>query len=456
MDFVKGLAGRASDTVSEVKTSVENTSFMQELASLKQRLQQQAEEWKNEKVKLIEEFAEEKKNLLRNAIQSRLEGIFDHGMNVANALVKEKIKDPYMPECVKDIVDEAVDGIWPDLKSEVKEAVLAGVMGRPIIAHGEPPCCCMGQLLAWFRYSLCPYDRSIWRMMRHPFWWLYNLLSLVPKFQISSMVYIWWFLIMDKGDEFQLYSFIAEFKALQFLTLGVLSSFVGSVQYYVCTTSTPNNCDWYAPREDVWTSFVFCVQVAVLYAAFFMMSCSKKKGGFFHQVDEESRRLMQSDTLTPEARVAALKQLTGGERDKVASSMRFRSEEDLLKQTRGHLNGFFIYDVICFLLCLGLCIWMAFANLLDPSTSVEKNPNTVSDANANWKFKASLFWIKALYGVLSLPFVILKLPFYSTFMCHARPTGYNPYGNTVPYVKVEEDGPVPWDPNRAIGQTSPV
>lgn len=441
-------------------------TFLLEVTQLKERLAYEAERWKEEKKLLIQQFAEEKANLLRNALQTKLEALFDFGMEAVATQVKEAIKDPYMPLCVQNIVDGTVDAVLPDVKIEIKDAILQGLMGdHTITSHGEPPCCCAGQILAAFRYWLCPYDRSIWRLMRNPLWWIYNILSLVPKYSLSAIMYILWFLMIDKSDEFQLFTFIANFKSLQFITLGVVSSFVGSVQYYLCTTT--NTCQLYSPREDLWTVAIFAVQIIVVYLAFLLMQCSHKKGGFYYQADDASKRYMECETGSVQARKEALSRIMTSnslltpppgtpatndsavamQAERLGYAMRFKSEGELLGETRGRLFWFFIYDLFVFILCVGLGLWMAFLNLLDPTSSVKVGDYASID-NSNWKFVSCLFWIKALYGVLSFPFVLLQLPLFSAFICHARPTGYNPYGNTVPFRNKEETVPVPWDPYR--------
>lgn len=42
-----------------------------------------------------------------------------------------------------------------------------------------------------------------------------------------------------------------------------------------------------------------------------------------------------------------------------------------------------------------------------------------------WEFKADLYWIKVLYGILSFPFAVFVLPLLSQVLLHVRPTAYN-------------------------------
>jgi hypothetical protein len=48
-----------------------------------------------------------------------------------------------------------------------------------------------------------------------------------------------------------------------------------------------------------------------------------------------------------------------------------------------------------------------------------------------WRFKATLYWLRTLYGLLSLPFVLFKLPLMGSLLTPSRATGYDPAGFVV-------------------------
>lgn len=448
MDFFKGAAAAASGKVDEVKTSVEDSSFGSELLAMKDKLQKQAEAWKAEKMALLEQFENEKKLLLATWIQEKIEGVFDHGMNVAGEKLKEKIKDPYMPEIVKDLCDEMVDSVWPDVKTEVKDAVISGFSEKPAIGHGEDPGCCYG-ILAWFRYALDPYDRGFWRRIRHPLYWIFSLGRSFPRYGVIQITYFIYFLLIDKSDEYQLIEFVTLFKAFQFFTLGILSACVGSVQYYICTMSVPQNCDKHGPMESFWTVILFVFQIINVFVAFLMLNCSEKKGGFYYQYEKDAQQSIQADSNTTSGRQAALARITQSDskgKDKIMQALRYRSEEDMKDQSKSRLMKFLIYDFVIFVLCIAIACFLAFYNLLDNSAEVTENSEGVNDGN--WKFAMGLYWVKCFYGFMSFPFVVLKMPMINSLITHAKPTGYNPYGLCVPYLGKEEQRPVPWDPER--------
>jgi hypothetical protein len=447
MDFLKSKADAAKEAMSSSSLSKE---FGDKIDVLKEKVDEAVED----KLAWVRKFEEEKRRFIQLFIQRKLEALFDHGMNIANGVAKEKLKDPYMPQFVKNMCDDMVDGVWPDVKMELKDEILKGFAREPPIAHGEKPGCC-GAVLAFLRYNLLPYDRGVWRQLRNPLWWLFTLGACVPVYNVMIIMYVLQFLVIDKSDEFQLFQFIQNFKSLQFVTLGVIGAMVGSIQYYICVTRVPMTCVEASPRENFWTMLLFFVQVIFVFAAFLLMSCSHKKGGFYYQMEQSSKDKMEA-TAARAGRMSALTNIAKeedemDERTKLMYEMRFKSDKAMLDESKNRLLKFMIYDMVCFLLCIGLILWMAFYNMLDRDASVVESEDTITDRN--WKFVMTLYWIKVLYGFLSFPFILLKLPLMSTLISHARPTGYNPYGNTVPFLGVEEQRPVPWDPER---RTAPI
>jgi len=442
MNFFQNLASTASEKASDVSNTVGNTvgapagrvldavgdtAIGKELFALKERLARQAEQFKEEKLQMLKEFEEEKRRFILGYIQGKLEGFFDHGMNIAAEKLKESIKDPYMPGFVQNWCDDLVDGIWPDVKMELKDEILKGFGSKVPIHHNVDPSCC---LLAFFRYQLLPYDRGFWRQLRNPWWWLFTLLSLVPKYGVVQIVYALQFIMIDKSDEFQLFQFIVQFKALQFLTVGIVGSLVGSVQYYICVSASPPNCDEWGPKESFWTMLLFCLQVVIIFVAFLLMNCSEKKGGFYYQLEQESRAKLAQKAQRGE-RMNVLNELSRNdiemkEGDRLMHAMHYKSETAMLEDSRWRMFKYMIYDLFIFLICVGLVLWMVFGNLLSTDATVTKN-GSGGLTDSNWKFVMGLFWIKIFYGFMSFPFVLLKLPLLSTLISHARPTGYNPY-----------------------------
>ena len=409
-----------------------------ELEKKKNELAFQAEQFKNEKKKMLDDFEREKRQWVTSQLKGKLDSIFDYAMTVLAVHTKEVFTDdPWMPDFVKSLIRDFIDAIWPDVKEEAKDVILQGVAPSKGIAHGEPPCCGCFSPISWIRYTLFPYDRNIWRLIRSPIWWLFTLAYIFPKYGVSQVAYGFNFLIIDQRDEFQLQEFIVKFKSLQFISLGVLSALVGSVQYYICTHQ--DNCSEWAPQESAWTAALFVLQILLVWFAFLLLRCSRKKGGQYYQLQAH-----KAAKLKKEGRVDMLNDICVG--DTIAMEEAHEASAAQKARSRGRLMKFLIYDFIIFLICVGLACWMAFHNYVSSDAEIGANSDIMGDRGGNWKFKSGLFWLKAFYGFMAFPFVLLLIPGISTLLSHARPTGYNPWGNTVPYIGMEEEMPTPWRP----------
>jgi len=49
----------------------------------------------------------------------------------------------------------------------------------------------------------------------------------------------------------------------------------------------------------------------------------------------------------------------------------------------------------------------------------------------NWQLLTSFYWLRTIYGLLALPFVLFKLPIMGSLLTPTKGTGYNKYGKTV-------------------------
>ena len=56
----------------------------------------------------------------------------------------------------------------------------------------------------------------------------------------------------------------------------------------------------------------------------------------------------------------------------------------------------------------------------------------------DWKLRATLYWLKVLFGLLALPFVAFKIPFINTLLMQVRATGYTPLGQVVLHVRAKQ------------------
>jgi hypothetical protein len=440
---VSGAKNTVFHAVDEVHSKIES-----EVLELRTKLRSQAEAFEEERRELLKKVEEGVRNQVREVVVKHAKTVTDKVFNALLPVVKEGAKDPDMPVFVQSFLDDTIDAVWPDVKDEALETLFAAT-GVFDTHHGEPPMCYPYNLVAFLRYVMQPYDKSVWKKMKHPVWWLILLIALVPRYAIGQMWYMLIFLIIDRNDEFQLVQYIMGFKAIQFLNLGIVSSLVGSAQYYICIVQTDAPCDTIAPVERPYTLLVFIAQILLTYIAFAMIQCSIKKGGVTYQAKQTGKLSVRQQCETEQGRLSYWTNAWDSERSE--SIRQLVEENDHSNQrTRSRLLHLMIYDFVTFLICGGLLAWGMFGNLLSSDANISKSKGD-SFRDVNWKTGMLLYWVKTLYGILSLPFFLLNLPVISSVLVHVRPTAYNPWGVTVPLLgKPDPRAPV-WS-----SQQSPV
>lgn len=483
-------AEKAFDAITHEINDLKNTEagkkIVSQLDALQSRLEAQAKEFAEEKQAMLKKFEDEKRQALISFLSGKISASISALMTIIVVQLKEFLtEDPYMPQFVKGAVRTIIDAVWPDISDELRENILSiAYSSEKTIDHGAPGCfaksccttCCCGEEvleplplppseeddhccccqgccckidcgstpcfgpIAYLLYIQFPYDETIWQQIRKPMWWVLTIITAIPVYGISTLYYIFLFLITDKEDEFQLMNFIRSFKCLQFVSVGVISAMVAGGQLAVCTQSNPTTCSEYAPREQLHTIFLFVAQLIVCWIAFFFLGCAKAKGGLRYQLSA-----IKADKIKKEAHEAEKTFLKSMMDESVAESL-FEEQTDGSEQ-RARLRNLMIYDLVVFLICAGCVAWAAFANLLDPSAEVTNSQYSAGDpflANGkNWKFQMILFFCKTLYGLASFPWLLLMIPGVSALFSKAKPTAINPYGHTVPYLGVAQEN-VPW------------
>lgn len=111
-------------------------------------------------------------------------------------------------------------------------------------------CRWLARARGWLVYHWQPFDLSIWGKLRSPGWWLLQLIAAVPLYTAQVAFHFIMFMLMDKGDEFQLCRLVVQFKGLQFVALGVVSATIGYVQYFACVSPPVTGQPWDLQHGD--------------------------------------------------------------------------------------------------------------------------------------------------------------------------------------------------------------
>ena len=398
-----------------------------------EKIKKQAEDWIEERKAELTAWIERVKDHIHLWILERVEEKLDQGLDKLLPKIKNSAKDPYMPMVLQNAVDNIIDAIWFDLKEEIIE--IAVCKFRPPIQTSiltKNTTCC--GLVRYLRYSLYPYDKSTWQSFRNPIFVLFRVICLIPFPGVLQLMWFMVLLIIDKGDEFQLLQYIISFKGMQFLTLGVIKSIIGFTILFMCSTredditvsgltiQRQDSCEdaWTISRIDSFGLAFLMLQVVIVWVAFSFIPSSKQKGSYhlLLKEDHERRNIKMEEGVY------------------IASTLESRKAKAIDQSDMpllGHRTmKWLIYDMIVFSICviLGLVAMFAHANPRARVIGDDREGGMVT----NWRFTATLYWLQALYGIASVPFLIFCVPLLSSLFTHAKPTGYDQDGNCVPYV----------------------
>jgi len=402
-------------------------------------------------------------------VQQRFELWLDSQMDTIGEKVKELLKDPFMPLSLKNTIDDAVDLILPDLKlalfkktdeyiknrspvnrflvpvtSESKRKVrslkrknsaldvldldkVLDVLGDdksgsetgsdtesefsegstealgPVAKRGGWKASdytlnadvfrevAMGavKVRAWILYTLSPYDKSFWENLHNPWYIALTLVGLVPTVGI-----LWWiflFVIHNKRDEYQLCQFIVGFQTAKFFSQGWFSLIRGAFSYYVCANKEIATCDIDGPRVSEYTDVLgFTFQIILVWLTFFILPYSEP----CYQVEHEEHLYLLD---------------LEGKNDRSRAALRAK----VRLGRGGRLMHLFWYDTFTVFLIVALGSVAFFLG------------------QRNWQLLTSFYWLRTIYGLLALPFVLFKLPIMGSLLTPTKGTGYNKYGKTV-------------------------
>ena len=82
---------------------------------------------------------------------------------------------------------------------------------------------------------------------------------MVPIYGVQQCTFLMNYLLMDRGDEFQIITFVIGFKTANFISQGIISMIVGALQYYLCSNKLQHNCHEKGPGQTkaFWIDMLF-------------------------------------------------------------------------------------------------------------------------------------------------------------------------------------------------------
>ena len=457
---------------------------LQELRQLKRRITSQGRRWLEIRYRLV-----------RAELSHRIEKQVEVALNRCAEHARGVLKDPAMPSALQRAIDHMMDGLLPDIKHEsfrvldehlhflqpapariasaqtprtsfsplsprhsmsspdgrgrvggggAKHAqqlnsslvtcrsissscrsIVTALPSTPVPAVGAvvlddvhlqwlPPW--LLQLLrrgrAAILHTLWPHDRSLWQCARTPTWWALQLLGVMP------FVGTWWWLLLafavDKEDEFQLCQFIVALRCTHFVTLGLGAALHGCIQAYRCAAFAegPAGCAARLPSLTILRGVFWLVQLAIVARAFSLLPYSKKKG---QRVSVERRSRLPLE----HRRALATGRLPSPD-----------AAADGVAERGGVLLRLGAFD-------LALAA-VALAGVAIAAIALHAEPTRL--------LRITLYHIRTCHGLLSFPYVLLRLPGANTLLTHVRRTGYDRLGHCVPYAAMRTQAPPPTSP----------
>ena len=262
-------------------------------------------------------------------------------------------------------------------------------------------------------HTLWPHDRSLWSCLRSPRWWCLQLLGVLP------LIGPWWWLLLafavDKQDEYQLCNFIVALRCTHFVTLGVGAALHSCIHSYRCAAFAhgPDDCAARMPKLTLLRGIFWAVQLLITSRAFLLLPHSKKKGQRVPverrgRLSLEHRRALITGRPLPPDGLSAYQYEEPGVLPGVA-------ERGGILPKLGQLDLALAALAACCTI-IAVCLFHADPTLLG----------------------ITLYHIRSAHGLLSCPYVLLRLPGASVLLTHARRTGYDHLGYCVPWNNSEK------------------
>eukprot|EP00618_Florenciella_parvula_P035898 CAMPEP_0119542920 /NCGR_PEP_ID=MMETSP1344-20130328/53848_1 /TAXON_ID=236787 /ORGANISM="Florenciella parvula, Strain CCMP2471" /LENGTH=614 /DNA_ID=CAMNT_0007587185 /DNA_START=12 /DNA_END=1856 /DNA_ORIENTATION=- len=420
------------------------------------------------------EQVEKQRENARVFLIQQAEKYIDRSIPWLSRKMKAKIYDPDMPKAMDRAAQGVVDEFMPEVKTIMMDAFVDKLRKKDkdletALMSADPLPCCQPNCgifdpILCFRakvlYTLFPFDKSVWGKIKNPWFWVLTLIAAAPVYGVAQVWGILLLAMKDRQDEYQLVNFIVTFKSSMFVAVGVLPTLIGVGLYINCASAgNDSTCDVDGPglhQLQNYQMFVFLLQLVIAWMAAALLPYSEKKGGRLYEQTTYRRDhilatfekfdLSKDGQLDRSETKAILRKLKlemepaefdswfaahdkdgSGSLDQdefITAVIKLGADLDAALNKRGGRLWYFIwYDIII------VALLIIFAAAVYATTSSAEQYS----GDREWISKTRTYWLRALYGWLCLPWLLLKMPLAGSFLLHVKPTAYNPQGKTVPF-----------------------
>jgi len=225
-------------------------------------------------------------------------------LRMIGSKLNAQMHDDAMPVRIHSIINWLFASMWPEIQKGVLDKLLLekGWQFRNYRKQLKTSQAAIPSGLKWLHatliYSVAPYDRSFFGLIRSPLFLLMKLIFLFPLYGVDSICVISYWLSLYKYDEHQLVSFIIKSKALAFITTGLISGAMGFIKLYMCATRWdphgPGSCELKAPgmNKTFWFEYtLFLVRTVLVWITFLILWKFEEVQAWKKRRDAERNRM---------------------------------------------------------------------------------------------------------------------------------------------------------------------
>ena len=421
----EAIAEKAGSMATSAATSLDNA------LSLTERKDQAVAAVTAKKTALVDEAREEAVGKLTAYGQAAVEKI---ATGIISRIDNQLNLPEFMAEMVKEVVDDVTRGIKANALGIVdqKLAQTLGLAEEDELDEdeGSIQLGCCSKVRAAILYHWMPYDHKIGYMLSDPKWLFLKVLGAIPG-GFSFVFQLFIFSLVDRNDEYQLVRMLLDFKALQAITLGIVSLLSGAFSYARCANAEPySTCHDVGPGQSMLTklSLIGWIGSWLLSCMVFLLLQRRRRNSMKKKVVVTMMLQLENADQTQHAKLLALEldalyqqALDAGvDPAALAQAVRDAHKDPTAKQSsvKRWLQNLMYYDLVIFLVCAGL---------------------TALSAVFGSSFFLYAFWTKCLYGVLAFCWIPTALPIIDEVLACSEATGYDTAGRTRKKTRAKEE-----------------
>jgi len=348
---------------------------------------------------LRHELAKQKEKALSFMVQSSLPLLQQILAELEHVVAANMLKDPDMPDIVRKYAYASIARAWATFSAKVELAVEVKTLRKPgnqhLVQQHDPLGsklfqACM-RIRAFVLWHYMPFDKTIFGKLKDVWFLIACLLIILP---ITRPMFFGIILLMIRfpgpADEFQLQTFILNYKGVQFILSGVLALYNISIRILYCFLRFHGEGveECYNRQMSsfvclsTWdATAVLIVNVSLCWIAFTMLPGSHRRVVLDMTAEEQARDI----ELTPRG-------------------------DKLLK--------FLQYDVMC------VAITTVFFNVM---YAVQRGFSAKFPMFDAFYMHVCVMWTCS-YSLLAFPFAVFIIPGLGKILIHVAPTGFDQQG----------------------------